>query len=77
MQFKITRRLTLVMAAMAAAKNAEWKSFMQRHLSKGLSRTAALCIIARKIVRIAWSIWTRPGEAYDPRRIGGQLQTAT
>lgn len=70
-------RCLLHMAAMAAAKQPDWKSFLERHLAKGLSRTAGLCIIARKIVRIAWSIWTKPGEIYDPRRIAGQVQLAT
>jgi transposase len=70
-------RSLLHMAAMAAVKQPDWQSFLQRHVAKGLSRTAALCIVARKIVRIAWSIWTRPGEVYDARRIGAQLQVAT
>lgn len=70
-------RSLLHMAAMAAAKQSDWQPFLQRHLAKGLSRTAVLCIVARKIVRIAWSIWTKPGEVYDPRRIAGQVQMAT
>lgn len=70
-------RSLLHMAAMAAAKQPDWQLCMQRHLTKGLSRTAVLCILARKIIRIAWSIWTKPGEIYDPRRIAGLAQLAT
>jgi len=62
-------RCIVHMAAMAAAKKSEWQAFMQRHLAKGLSRTAVLCIVARKILRIAWAIWQKPGEVYDSRRI--------
>lgn len=70
-------RSLLHMAAMAAARQSDWQLYMHRHLAKGLSRTAVLCILARKIVRIAWSIWTKPGEVYDPRRIVGLVQVAT
>lgn len=69
-------RSLLHMAAMAATKQADWQTFLQHHLAKGLSRTAVLCIVARKIIRIAWAIWTRPSEIYDPRRIAGSLQVA-
>ncbi|WP_029921539.1 IS110 family transposase, partial [Nevskia soli] len=49
------RRL-LYNAAMSAAKTKTWRPFYQRQRAKGLSTTAALVILARKIARIAWSI---------------------
>jgi transposase len=49
------RRL-LYNAAMSAAKTKTWRPFYERQRAKGLSTTAALVILARKIARIAWSI---------------------
>jgi transposase len=49
------RRL-LYNAAMSAAKTKLWRPFYERQRAKGLSTTAALVILARKIARIAWSV---------------------
>ena len=64
------RRL-LYTAAMAAVNSRAWKPIYQRHLAKGLSRTAALVVIARKIARTAWSIYTH-NTTFDPARITQQ-----
>jgi transposase len=61
------RRL-LYNAAMAAVKSAVWKPLYQHHLNKKLSRTAALIIIARKIARTAWSVYTH-NTTFDPIRL--------
>lgn len=65
------RRL-LYTAAMAAVSTAAWKPLYQHHLAKGLSRTAALVIIARKIARTAWSVYTH-NTTFDPKRLTSGL----
>jgi transposase len=61
------RRL-LYIAAMAAAKTKTWKPIYEHYRSKGFSTTAALCIIARKITRTAWSIF-KYETIFDPKRL--------
>src|SRR5712692_4764056 len=51
------RRL-LYMAAMSAAKTKTWRLLYQHNRAKGLSTTATLVILARRIARTAWSIYT-------------------
>jgi transposase len=65
------RRL-LYTAAMAAVTSPAWKPLYQHHLDKGLSRTAALVIIARKIARTAWSVYTHH-TTFDPQRLTSGL----
>jgi transposase len=65
------RRL-LYNAAMAAVTSPAWKPLYQHHLDKGLSRTAALVIIARKIARTAWSVYTHH-TTFDPQRLTSGL----
>lgn len=64
------RRL-LFIAAMAAAKTKLWRPVYTHYRDKGLSTTASLCILARKILRIAWSIhkYQLP---FDPQRLQSQ-----
>lgn len=61
------RRL-LYLAAMAAAKTKLWKPIYQHYLAKGLSTTAVLVIIARRIARTAWSVYTHKTD-FDPKRV--------
>lgn len=61
------RRL-LYIAAMAAAKTKAWKAFYEHQRNKGLSSTAALVILARRIARTAWSIFTYKTQ-FDPGRV--------
>jgi transposase len=65
------RRL-LYLAAMAAAHTAAWKPIYQRQLDKRLARTQALVIIARKIARTAWSIYTH-NTTFNPLRLTSAL----
>jgi transposase len=65
------RRL-LYTAAMAAVTSPAWKPLYQHYLAKGLSRTAALVIIARKIARTAWSVYTH-NTTFDPQRLTSGL----
>jgi transposase len=61
------RRL-LYLAAMAAAKTKTWKPLYQRDRARGLSTTAAFVVLARRIARTAWSIYTHK-TAFDPQRL--------
>jgi transposase len=61
------RRL-LYNAAMSAAKTKTWRPFYERQRAKGLSTTAALVILARKIARVAWSIH-RHHTTFNPQTV--------
>jgi hypothetical protein len=61
------RRL-LYLAAMAAAKTKTWEPLYQHYRAKGQSTTATLVILARRIARTAWSIYTHKTE-FDPKRL--------
>src|SRR5262249_43523491 len=61
------RRL-LYLAAMAAAKTKTWNPLYVHYRAKGLSTTAALVILARRIARTAWSIYTHKTD-FDPKRL--------
>ena len=65
------RRL-LYLAAMAAAKTKTWKPIYQHYRVGGLSTTAALVVLARRIARTAWSIHTHK-TAFDPQRLAKAL----
>jgi transposase len=60
------RRL-LYVAAMSAKKTKTWKPLFDHYRAKGLSTTAALVILARRIARTAWSMYTYKTE-FDPAR---------
>jgi len=61
------RRL-LYVAAMSAKKSKAWKPLFEHYRAKGLSSTAALVILARRIARTAWSMYTYKTE-FDPARL--------
>ncbi len=61
------RRL-LYLAAMAARKTATWKPIYEHYRGKGLSGTEAVVILARRIARTAWSMYTYKTE-FDPARL--------
>jgi transposase len=62
------RRL-LYLAAVSACRNPLWKAIQTTLLRKGLPSTAVYCIIARKILRIAFAIWNSDS-LYDPNLVG-------
>lgn len=53
-------------AAMAAIRNPIFAPDYQRLRERGMSATAALVVIARKLARIAWGLF-RSGKDFDPR----------
>lgn len=64
------RRL-LYLAAQGACRAGLWQSERAAWLARGLSKTAVNCIIARKLLRIAFAVW-RSGIPFDRNRIGQQ-----
>ncbi len=65
------RRL-LYLAAMSAKKTKLWKPIYEHYRAKGLSSTATMVVIARRLARIAWSMYTY-NTAFDPARIKNAL----
>jgi transposase len=61
------RRL-LYMAAMSAINTKPWRRLYEHYRTKGLSSTATLVILARRIARTAWSIYTHKTQ-FDPERL--------
>jgi transposase len=61
------RRL-LYLAAMAARKTTTWKPLYEHYREKGLSGTESVVILARRIARMAWSMYTYKTE-FDPARL--------
>jgi len=61
------RRL-LFLAALSAAKTKAWHPLYEHYREKGLSSTAVLVILARRIARTAWSIYSHKTE-FDPKRL--------
>jgi hypothetical protein len=52
-----------------------WKPYYEAQLAKGLSKTAATVILARKMVRVAFAVY-KADRPFDPLRIEcGALQT--
>lgn len=64
----VSLRGLLFMAAMSASRNTQWRAYYQAQRAKGLSATAAFIIVARKLARIAFSLY-KSGQPYDPKRI--------
>lgn len=60
------RRL-LFNAARSASKTTLWRPLYERYRARGLSSTEATVILARKLLRVAYSIY-RHGITFDPER---------
>ena len=65
-----TRRV-LFNCAMSAAKTKLWRPYYEAQRAKGLSSTAALVILARKMVRVAFAVY-KQNQPFDPARIHAQ-----
>jgi len=65
---ELRRLLYLAAQASLRAKDTPFAAQYERERAKGLASTAALCAIARKMARLAWSIVTH-GSSYDPHRV--------
>lgn len=53
---------------MAASKSKLWRPIYQRYLDRGLAKTEVLIILARKLMRIAYSM-VKNKCAFDPTLI--------
>lgn len=60
-------RTALFMAARTASRLPAWRAYYESQLAKGFSATQATVIMARKLVRVAWSVYKskRPFERKD------------
>jgi transposase len=65
------RRL-LYLAALSAIKTKTWRPLYDHYRAKGLSSTATLVILARRIARTAWSIYTYKTQ-FEPGRLTKSL----
>jgi transposase len=68
---ELRRLLYLAAQASLRAKDSPFKAQYERERAKGLSNTAALCAIARKMARLTWSI-VNHNSTYDPSRVYSQ-----
>ena len=64
------RRL-LFNAAMSASRTQTWRAHYERECAKGLARTAALNVLARRLVRVAFGLFKSKTE-FDSRRMAVQ-----
>jgi len=64
------RRL-IYLAAQSAAKTKTFKPIYMALRAKGFATTEAIVIIARKLLRIAFAVWTS-NKPFDPKKIGVQ-----
>ncbi len=70
---ELRRLLYLAAQSNLRSKNSPFKAQYDRERAKGLSSTAALCAVARKLARLAWSLH-KHGTSYDPSRVHQQNQ---
>jgi transposase len=64
------RRL-IYLAAQSATKTTLFKPYYAALIARGFATTEAIVIIARKLLRIAFAVWTS-GKPFDPTKIGSQ-----
>lgn len=72
---ELRRLLYLAAQSNLRSKNSPFKAQYEKERSKGLSSTAALCAVARKLARLAWSLH-KHRTPYDPNRVYQQNQAS-
>ena len=65
---ELRRLLFLAAQASLRVKGSPFAAQYERERAKGLSSTAALCAVARKLARLSWSL-VMHGTSYDPDRV--------
>jgi hypothetical protein len=65
---ELRRLFYLCAQASLRAKDSPFVAQYEREQKKGLSKTAALCAVARKMARLCWSL-AHHGSEYDPQRV--------
>ena len=68
---ELRRLLYLAAQSSLRARESPFQARYARERAKGLSSTAALCAVARKLARLCWSMWKHRTE-YDPTRVDRQ-----
>lgn len=58
-------------AAMAASRSATWKPYYESYLARGLAKTQALVILARKLCRVAFALMKNQSEYQPNLRLQG------
>lgn len=72
---ELRRLLFLAAQANLRCKVSPFKAHYQRERDRGRTSTEALCIVARKLARVCWSI-VRHRTSYDPQRVYEQPKSA-
>jgi|SRR6185295_3606821 len=62
------RRL-IYCAAMTACRSPVFKAIRDKLLARGMSKIQAYCVVARKLLRIAFSVW-RSNQPFNPQLVG-------
>jgi transposase len=73
---ELRRLLYLCAQANQRIKDSPFKAQYERERAKGLSSTAALCAVARKLARLCWSLHKHQ-TSYDPDRVYQQPKRET
>jgi transposase len=73
---ELRRLFYLCAQASLRAKDSPFVAQYEREQKKGLSKTAALCAVARKLARLCWSL-AHHGSEYDPDRVYQQPNKET
>lgn len=68
---ELRRLLYVCAAASLRAKGSPFRAQYDREREKGLSETAALCAVARKMAKVCWSLVKHDAD-YDPARVQQQ-----
>ena len=72
---ELRRLLFLAALANGRCKSSPFKDQYERELAKGLSKTAALCAVARKLAKVCWSLH-KHGTTYDAARVSSPSHPA-
>jgi transposase len=66
---ELRRLLYLCAQSSLQAKGSPFVAQYEREQAKGMSKTAALCAVARKLAKLCWSLARHPEAHYDPARV--------
>jgi transposase len=69
---ELRRLLYLCAQSSLRAEGSPFGAQYEREQAKGLSKTAALCAVARKMAKVCWSLARHPEASYDPARVYSQ-----
>ena len=68
---ELRRLLYLAAQSNLRCKASPFKDQYQRELQKGLSKTSALCAVARKLAKVCWSV-AKHGTEFEASRVGAR-----